>query len=291
MADPDFKPMHVTVRREHCLGNGGLGRFWILPGSRDRAKHIADNYFRDVEVIPSPRGHDGYIGKYDAPDGTVVDIGVISTGMGAPSVDIIATEMIKLGAKVLVRVGTAGAMQKTLSIGDIVIATGAIRDEGTTRHYMPLEFPALGSAAVVTAMCGAAQLELEEEDEHTEGGAQWIYDAGPVHTKDSLMAREFKFGPYGPEHKRYMEVLEKLGCLASEMEVAMLFTLGQVYGVKTGCVLALIGGGSDPISDKANLKSEAVARSCRIVCRGMAQLKKNMDRFASKASLLGRSDE
>ncbi|EER09737.1 Purine nucleoside phosphorylase deoD-type, putative, partial [Perkinsus marinus ATCC 50983] len=171
---------------------------------------ISDNYSRDVAVILSPRGHDGYIGKYDAPDGTVVDIGVISTGMGAPSVDIIATEMIKLGAKVLVRVGTAGARQKTLGIGDIVIATGAVRDEGATRHYMPPEFPALGSAVVVTAMCSAAQLQLEDEDENIQGGAQWIYDAGPVHTKDSPMAREFNFGPYVPEHKRYIEVLENL---------------------------------------------------------------------------------
>ncbi|KAF4714638.1 hypothetical protein FOZ62_023849 [Perkinsus olseni] len=290
MTDPSFKPMHVTVRREHCLGNGGLGRFWILPGSRDRAKQIAETYFHDFEVISSPRGHDGYIGKYDGPDGTVVDIGVISTGMGAPSVDIIATEMIKLGAKVLVRVGTAGAMQKTLSIGDIVIATGAIRDEGTTRHYMPLEFPALGSATVVTAMCTAAQRQLESDDDKLEEGAQWVYDAGPVHTKDSLMAREFKYGPYAPEHKRYMEVLEDLGCLASEMEVAMLFSLAQVYGVKAGCVLAIIGGGDDaPISDQAHLKSEAVARSCSIVCQGMAQLKKKLARYGRKASLLGRS--
>ncbi|EER12891.1 Uridine phosphorylase, putative, partial [Perkinsus marinus ATCC 50983] len=241
MTDPNFKPMHVTVTPEHCLGNGGLGRFWILPGSRDRAQQIAETFLQDCEVIASPRGHDGYIGKYEAPDGTVVDIGAISTGMGAPSVDIIATEMIKLGAKVLVRVGTAGAMQKTLGIGDIVIATGAVRDEGTSRHYMPLEFPALGSAAVVTAMCSAAQHQLEAEDEELKEGAQWVYDAGPVHSKDSLMAREFKFGPYAAEHKRYMEVLENLGCLASEMEVAMLFSLAQVYGVKAGCVLAIIG--------------------------------------------------
>ncbi|KAF4667022.1 hypothetical protein FOL47_003812 [Perkinsus chesapeaki] len=289
MTDPNFKANHVTVTHEHCLGNGGLGRFWILPGSRDRAKQIAETYFHDLQVIASPRGHDGYIGKFDGADGTVVDIGVISTGMGAPSVDIIVTEMIKLGAKVLVRVGTAGAMQKTLSIGDIVIATGAVRDEGTTRHYMPLEFPALGSATVVTAMCNAAQRQLEEDDDKLEDGAQWIYDAGPVHTKDSLMAREFKFGPYGPEHKRYMEVLEDLGCLASEMEVAMLFSLAQVYGVKVGCVLAIIGGGADPISDDPRLKSEAVTRSCSIVCQGMALLKKKLARYGRKASLLGRS--
>ncbi|EER15817.1 conserved hypothetical protein [Perkinsus marinus ATCC 50983] len=126
---------------------------------------------------------------------------------------------------------------------------------------MPPEFPALGSAAVVTAMCSAAQLQLEDEDENIQGGAQWIYDAGPVHTKDSPMAREFNSGPYVPEHKRYIEVLEQPGCLASDMEVAMLFTLGQVYGIKTGCVLAPIRGGSDPISDKANLKSEVIGRS------------------------------
>ncbi|EEQ99518.1 Uridine phosphorylase, putative [Perkinsus marinus ATCC 50983] len=290
MTDPNFKPMHVTVTRAHCHGNGSLGRFWILPGSRDRAKQIAETFLQDCEVIFSPRGHDGYIGKYDAPDGTVVDIGVISTGMGAPSVDIIATEMIKLGAKVLVRVGTAGAMQKTLGIGDIVIATGAVRDEGTTRHYMPLEYPALGSATVVTAMCAAAQRQLETEDDELQEGAQWVYDAGPVHTKDSLMAREFKFGPYAPEHKRYMEVLEDLGCLASEMEVAMLFSLAQVYGVKAGCVLAIIGGGDDaPISDQAHLKAEAVNRSCSIVCQGMAHLKKSLMRYGRRASLLGRS--
>mmetsp|Transcript_20980 Transcript_20980/g.17510 ORF Transcript_20980/g.17510 Transcript_20980/m.17510 type:complete len:80 (-) Transcript_20980:82-321(-) len=73
------------------------------------------------------------------------------------------------------------------------------------------------------------------------------------------------------------------------MRLAMLFSLAQVYGVKVGCVLAIIGGGADPISDDPRLKSEAVTRSCSIVCQGMALLKKKLARYGRKASLLGRS--
>lgn len=255
----------------------------MVPGSMKRAKGIADTYLTDCTVRESGRGHHAYLGTLKKSSYTLdrdppVALGVISTGMGAPSVDIVVTELIKMGAKVVVRVGTAGAMKKGLRVGDLVVAAAAVRDEGLTRHYMPLEFPSIADPTVVTALNQAA-IELQQEEEEKEkADSLWVCESGTVHTKDSLMAREFKCGPLADDHEKYMRTLEHLGCLASEMECSCLYTLGQVYGVKTGAVLGIIGGGDNPIVDDASLKKACDERSCAVVMRAMRLLKVSLDR-------------
>jgi len=163
-------------------------------------------------------------------------------------------------------------MCKGLSVGDVVIASGAVRDEGTSRCYMPLEFPALADPCVVFALAAAAQKAIEAG----KPDVTWHSDVGVVHTKDSLMSREFKGGPLADDHKKYMTTLEELGCLASEMESSMLFTLGHVHHVKTGCVCGIIGGGEDPFSDDASRKVVATERACQVVVLAMGILKREL---------------
>lgn len=100
---------------------------------------MANDFLDDLVVKKHPRGHDLHLGKIKGSD---VDMGIISTGMGCPSVDIIISELILLGAKWFIRIGTSGSMNKSLKVGGIVIGTGGVRDEGTSRHYAPMEFPA-----------------------------------------------------------------------------------------------------------------------------------------------------
>jgi uridine phosphorylase len=214
----------------------------LLPGSRARAEAIAAHLSNRV-VKSHPRGHDLHLGTLDGPRGPV-DLGVISTGMGCPSIDLIVTELIALGATVLLRVGTCGSLQPGVRVGDLVVATGAVRDESTSDHYLPREFPALPSFPLLLSTHRAAQR------------ANVTTHFGQVHTKDSLYARELKLGPLAQAHRDYERVLTHGGVLASEMECAHLFVLAQLGNkamgqspVSAGAVLAVVGDASAPFHD------------------------------------------
>jgi uridine phosphorylase len=240
-----FRPLHITAEEADFVGNQGKGRYWLLPGSRSRAAAIAKQ-FQNPACKTHGRGHDLHTGVL-VRDGVTLDVGVISTGMGCPSVDLIVTELIGLGATTLIRVGTCGSLQPSIHTGDIVAVTGAVRDEGTSRQYLPIEFPALPSFDVVRAMNTAR------------GDAKWKgtnVHFGSVHTKDSLYAREMGFGPLGEQHQAYQKLLTQAGVAASEMECAHLFVLGALgpraeakTRVHTGAVLAVIGDHDDPFKE------------------------------------------
>lgn len=217
-----YAPHHVTVRAEDTDGNGGLGRYWLIPGCMNRAKELAAR-LEKVVVRESPRGHHAHLGQMVREGQSPVDVGVISTGMGCPSVDIIVTELIKLGARRFLRVGSAGGLQphRGVDVGSVVIATGGVRDDGTSRHYAPMEVASLASPLMVEALQRAA-IALGPEI----AGKTFC---GLVHTKDSLMARELHEGCMGEEHRKYMKGLRRIGVLASEMECAHLFILAAAH--------------------------------------------------------------
>jgi uridine phosphorylase len=235
-----FKSHHMNISADDIVGNNGIGRYILLPGSDGRASSIADQ-FTNRQVKEHPRRHNFYTGTIDV-DGVPADIAVVATGMGCPSVDIVVSELINLGARRLLRVGTAGSLQPgRIPIGSIVVGSAAVRDEGTTRHYMPMEVPAVASAQMVAAANRACAT----------CGAEKRF-TGIVHTKDSLFARELEAGPLTAENERFMHLLRASGVLASEMETAMLFTLAQIYTqelitsgdtmeVEAGSILGIIG--------------------------------------------------
>lgn len=246
----EFRPEHLAVTAEALASPQPGGRFFFLPGSPARARAIAA-HFTDARAFPSDRGHDVHVGRL-ARGGRAIDVGVVATGMGCPSVDIIVTELIALGVRSLLRVGSSGTLaEDRVPIGHLVIASGAVRDEHASRSYAPPEFPALASIEMVgAARRAAAALDLAA-----------VVHTGLVHTKDSLFGREFGFGPLGDENRAYRGLMRRLGVLASEMETAHLFVLAQVYSaspvdagdapragappaIHAGCVLAAIGGES-----------------------------------------------
>ena len=137
----DFEPIHINMKKQHSSGNNGKGRFFIIPGSSERAKWIATTFLKVEKILYSNRGHDVYLGTYDN-----IDIGVVSTGMGCPSLDIIVTELILLGVRHFLRIGTCGSMNDNLlKVGEIAIATAAVRDEHTSLAYLPIEIPAVSN--------------------------------------------------------------------------------------------------------------------------------------------------
>jgi uridine phosphorylase len=241
MSKSSFTPHHMNACEEDLAGNGGIGRYLFVPGSDGRAAEIAD-HFLGLTVKKSPRCHNLYLGSLALGERRI-DVAAMSTGMGTPSVDIIIHELFKLGCRRFVRVGTAGSLQKSrVRVGDVVAATAAVRDEATSRLYLPAEFPAIASLDMVLATRAAAQRLGLSQNVHF----------GVVHSKDSLFAREFGEGPMHRQNREYMEMIEKGGALASEMEASHLFILSSLFTqdlggeiarqrVLAGCVLGIIG--------------------------------------------------
>ncbi len=208
---------HVQMKK------GDVGRYVFLPGDPGRAEKIA-SYFDNPVHIAQNREYNTYTGTLLGEK-----VSVVSTGIGCPSTAIAVEELIMIGADTFVRVGTSGGMQPHLRAGDLGIVTGAIRDEGTTLHYMPSEFPAIADIDVVTALRDAA-IKLGNP-----------YHLGISHSKDSF------FGQHQPER---MPVANRLlnrwkawvqgGAICSEMEAASIFVLSSIYRKRAGGIM-LIG--------------------------------------------------
>jgi len=154
---------------------------------------------------------------------------VMSTGMGGPSTAIGVEELFRTGVRNFIRVGTCGGMSLPVTGGDVVVATGAIRMEGTTREYVPIEFPAVANLDVTNALVEAAK----------KTGQKW--HAGIVQCKDSFYGQHSPDRmPIGFELNNKWEAWIKAGCLASEMESATLFIVSQILGARAGCILNVV---------------------------------------------------
>lgn len=237
-----IQPIHIDAESDDLKGNGDIGRYFILTGCRDRAKKIG-NTFIDCRVKTHARGHDLYLGDIHFKNRKIA-VAAISTGMGCPSTDNILNELIGLGAKRFLRIGTAGSLQpKFVQAGDVVIATASVRDEHTSRCYVDLSYPAVASHDFINScLLAAKDLDLEN-----------ITKIGIVHTKDSLYAREYGVSNL-KDNAEYMENLKKSGVLATEMESSLIFTLCNLLSyrstnqftnlrnqIKAGAVLAIVG--------------------------------------------------
>ena len=248
MSNEPFTPLHIHATREDCMGNSGAGRYLFLPGSDDRARLIARYFDQEPIIRSSPRGHHFYLGTITR-DGNVIDVASLATGMGTPSAEIIITELLKLGAKKFLRVGTCGLLQPMfMSSGDLAVATASIKDEASSRCYVPDEYPALASFEMLQAIHQAARV-LHSVRVHY----------GVFHTKSSLYAREFEAGPLHQEHHDYMTTIAQAGAIASEMESSILFTLTQLadaevnqtypvslkHRILSGAICSVLGQGDD----------------------------------------------
>lgn len=212
------------------LKQGDVGRYVLLPGDPGRCEQIAA-YLDDARFIASHREYTTYTGSLCG-----VPVSVVSTGIGGPSTAIAIHELVNVGADTFIRVGTCGGMQPHVNVNDIVIASAAIRFDGTTKEYMPIEFPAVASYDVLRALDDASRLQ------HDSVAATHI---GIVQCKDSF------YGQHSPNDMPVRTMLNDKwqawiegGCLASEMESATLFILGSILRLRVGAVLAVAGNQS-----------------------------------------------
>ena len=202
------------------VAEGEVGRYVILPGDPKRCEKIAA-HFENPRLIADSREYVTYTGYLDGEK-----VSVTSTGIGGPSAAIAMEELSRVGADTFIRVGTSGGMALEVKSGDVVIASGAIRMEGTSREYAPIEFPAVADVEVTQALIQAAR-KLGQE-----------YHVGVVQCKDSFYGQHSpETKPVGYELLNKWDAWVKCGCRASEMESAALFVVGSWLKLRVGTVL------------------------------------------------------
>jgi len=230
-------------------------KFAILPGDPGRVEQIAQ-YLDNPRFFHQNREYTTWLGELNGEP-----VLVMSTGMGGPSTAIGVEELCQTGVHTFIRVGTAGGMAERVIGGDVVIATGSIRMEGTSREYVPIEFPAVADLAVTNALVRGAKTL----------GLNW--HAGVVHCKDSF------YGQHSPDRmplcydlKNKWQAWIRAGCLASEMESASLYIVSAVLGVRAGCVLNVIWNQEREAKGLPNPKSHDMSPAIRATIEAMRLL-------------------
>ena len=211
------KQYHINVSAED------VGEFCILPGDPARCEKIAA-YLDNVSHVGMNREYNIYNGYLSGHKVTVC-----STGIGGPSTAIAVEELAACGAKTMIRVGTCGGISLDVRSGDLVIASGAVRQDGTSREYAPPEFPAVSDTETLFALVRSAESL----------GAR--YHAGVVQSKDSFYGQHSPSRmPTANELSEKWEAWKRLGVLASEMEASTLFTVGASLKIRCGAVLMCV---------------------------------------------------
>lgn len=214
---------HLALRTEQLEGAASA----FLPGDPDRVAQIARVFDARARELAWKREYCTWLGYLQ--DKPVL---VTSTGIGGPSTSIAIEELAQLGVRTFIRVGTTGAIQADIEIGTVIITTGAVRLEGASRHYAPLEYPAVAHHEVLQALVAAAV------------AANLPFRVGVTATSDTFYPGQERYDSFS----RYVlrpfqgqtEELRRLGVLNYEMEAALVLTMGSVLGLRAGCVTGVV---------------------------------------------------
>lgn len=205
------------------IKSGDIGKYVLLPGDPKRCRLIAEN-LNDSVLISDSREYVTYTGSLCGEK-----VSVTSTGIGGPSSAIAMEELVRAGADTFIRIGTCGGMQTDVKSGDLVIASSAVRAEGTSREYAPIEYPAVSDFEIVRHLKEAAK-KLKHN-----------FHIGTVQCKDSFYGQHYASTmPVAADLENKWEAWLRMGCLASEMESAAIFTVAQFLRVRAGCILLVV---------------------------------------------------
>ena len=211
------KQYHIGV------ASGEVGKYCIIPGDPGRCEKIAAHLENPYHVSTNR--------EYNIWNGTLCGetVTVCSSGIGGPSTAIAVEELVMCGVTTFIRVGTCGGIDLEVRSGDAVIASGAVRQDGTSREYAPIEFPAVANADVLFALREAAR--TLGYNNHT----------GVVQAKDSFYGQHSPLRmPTCSQLTQQWEAWKRLGVLASEMESGTLFTVGSYLRVRCGAVFTCV---------------------------------------------------
>ena len=247
---------HIHVKK------GEVGRYVIMPGDPGRVEKIAQ-YFDNPRFISQNREFVTWTGTLDG-----VPVSATSTGIGGPSAAIAIEELIHCGADTFIRIGTSGGMRKDVIGGDLCIATGAIRFEGTSREYAPIEWPAVPDFDVTLALRDAAKMLGMKAH------------MGVVQCKDSFYGQHSPNSmPVGPQLNFDWQAWLAMGAVCSEMESAALFTVCAARGVRAGSVMHVVAnqtrrelGLEDPQAYGTNSAIQTAVEAIRLLIHRDAEM-------------------
>ena len=238
-----------------ALAEGDVGRYVFLPGDPGRCEMIA-SYFDEPAKVATHREYETWSGYLDGEK-----VSVTSTGIGGPSAAIAMEELVAIGADTFVRVGTSGSMQENIKPGDIAIVSAAIRDEGTSLHYLPLEFPAVADVNLTQALSDAAR-DMGK-----------TVHVGVSQSKDSF------YGQHSPERTPIASRLKERwtawmagGAICSEMEAAPLYIVASVLRVRAGGLMMVMGHPDQTPMTPAEWEASKVENLLPVAIEGMREI-------------------
>jgi uridine phosphorylase len=233
---------------------GQVGGYVFLPGDPDRVQKIAKLWDSSHEVS-SHREYTVWTGTLG-----IATVTACSTGIGCPAAAIAVEELSRIGAHTFIRVGSCGSLVPSLDCGDLAISTAAVRLEGTSKQYVEVEYPAAASLDVTSALIEAAE-KLGKK-----------YLVGYTASTDSFYVGQGRPGVRGympPSADRLVERLQKRRVITLEMEASAIFTLSGLFGLRSGCVLAVY---ANRPADKFEVKGEEDA--CQVAVEAVRILSK-----------------
>lgn len=202
--------MKKRIQPHIMCGVGDVAKYVLLSGDPKRVEKIA-SFLDKARKVADYRGYVTYTGNVGG-----IEISACSTGVGCPSAAIVVEELARIGAQTFIRIGTTGALQPEIEAGDIVIASAAVRLDGTSKVYVPAEYPAVADFSVVSALAGAAK----------KLGVK-------VHVGKVVSTDAFYAGSY--------DIWGKARALSVEMECSAIFTIAGLKGLRAGAILAVDG--------------------------------------------------
>lgn len=237
------------------IKSGDVGRYVILPGDPKRVPLIA-KYLDDAVLVADSREFVTYTGTLDGEK-----VSVTSTGIGGPSASIAMEELFACGSDTFIRMGTCGGIALDVMGGDVVIATAAVRMEGTSREYAPIEFPAVANFDVVSALVDAA--DSLGKKSHT----------GVVQCKDSFYGQHDPSAmPVSYDLINKWEAWKRLGVLASEMESAALFVVAAKLNARCGSAFFVVGNQERELLGMDNPKLHDTEDAIKVAVEGIRNL-------------------
>lgn len=238
---------HLGVTKEDLDG----ATLAIIPGDPARVEKIA-NLMQEPKFLASHREYTLFLAKLDGQS-----VVVCSTGIGGPSTSIAVEELAQLGVNTFLRVGTTGAIQPHVNVGDMIVTTGSVRLDGASLHFAPMEFPAVSDFSVATAMKEAVE----------ENGAN--VHMGVTASSDTFYPGQERYDTFsGRVVKRFqgsMKEWQDMGVLNFEMESATLLTMCASSGLRAGCVAGVIINRTQQEIPNHDTLKETETRSIKVV--------------------------
>ncbi|MDA8226717.1 nucleoside phosphorylase [Desulfosporosinus lacus] len=242
---------HVRVKP------GDVAKYVLLPGDPARADRVA-KYLDDPVLIANNREYRTFTGTYKG-----VGVSVTSTGIGCPSASIAVEELANVGAEVFIRIGSSAALQPEIRIGDLLVSSGSMKNEGTSRYYVPDCFPAVPDLDLTHTIIQTARSMKSELDFGLHVG---------------ICASDDAF--YG-ETQEWIEKLAKLGVMNVEMESSAIYTVAHVRKLKAACICAVSGNliTGEVVYEKENTRLvEGWDKEIKVVLESIYRFETNQDK-------------